>query len=94
MCVLPLAVRRRGERVASTVFQVNAQGQSNILARFAPPPVLAGAMAMLCWAGSIVVVKDVGRRRPSGLPVFPALCSGDCDPVSDLQDAICTRSCR
>ena len=44
--------------------------QSNILTRFAPPPVIAGALAMLCWALSIVVVKDVAGIVPPAAMSF------------------------
>lgn len=36
----------------------------NLVARYAPPPVLAGPMAMLCWAASMIVVKDVAGTVP------------------------------
>lgn len=38
--------------------------QNNLLARYAPPPLIAGPLAMLCWAGSIIVVKDVAGVVP------------------------------
>ena len=51
---------------------------SNILTRYAPPPALAGALAMLCWAGSIIVVRDVAGIVPpvamSFLRCILALC--------------------
>lgn len=43
---------------------MSAQPPNNILSRYAPPPTLAGALAMLCWAGSIIVVKDVAGTVP------------------------------
>ena len=47
---------------------MSAAPASNIVARHAPPPLLAGPLAMLCWAGSIVVVRDVaGVVPPAGL---------------------------
>jgi drug/metabolite transporter (DMT)-like permease len=43
---------------------VNATQPANFLTRYAPPPVIAGALSMLCWAGSIVVVRDVAGTVP------------------------------
>ena len=43
---------------------MSVQPPNNILSRYAPPPALAGALAMLCWAGSIIVVKDVAGTVP------------------------------
>ena len=34
------------------------------LSRYALPPLLAGAMAMLCWAGTFIVVRDVAGIVP------------------------------
>ena len=44
--------------------------QSNILTRYAPPPVIAGALAMLCWAMSIVIVRDVAGTVPPAAMSF------------------------
>ncbi|PPR10163.1 MAG: hypothetical protein CFH41_01897 [Alphaproteobacteria bacterium MarineAlpha11_Bin1] len=44
--------------------------QDNFLTRFAPPPVVAGALAMLCWASSIVVVRDVAGIVPPAAMSF------------------------
>ena len=49
---------------------MNAQPQSNLLIRFAPPPVIAGALAMLCWAASIIVVRDVAGIVPPAAMSF------------------------
>ena len=50
--------------------------QGNILSRYAPPPAAAGALAMLCWAGSMVVVKDVaGTVPPAALSFLRCLVS-------------------
>ena len=47
---------------------------SNLLIRYAPPPVLAGALAMLCWAMSMIVVRDVaGTVPPVALSFFRCL---------------------
>ncbi len=57
---------------------MSATGSSNILTRYAPPPALAGALAMLCWAGSIVIARDVAGTVPpasmSFLRCILALC--------------------
>ena len=46
----------------------------SVLARLAPPPLLAGPLAMLCWAGSIVVVRDAaGVVPPAGLSFWRCL---------------------
>ena len=49
---------------------MNAKLQSNILIRLAPPPVIAGALAMLCWAASIIVVRDVAGIVPPAAMSF------------------------
>jgi drug/metabolite transporter (DMT)-like permease len=47
---------------------------SNFLIRYAPHPVLAGALAMLCWSGSMIVVRDVaGAVPPVALSFFRCL---------------------
>lgn len=47
---------------------------TNLLTRYAPPPALAGALAMLLWAGSMVVVRDVaGIVPPAALSFFRCL---------------------
>ena len=43
---------------------------SNILTRYTPPAAVAGALAMLCWAGSIVVVRDVAGIVPPAAMSF------------------------
>lgn len=48
--------------------------EPNLLTRYAPPPALAGAMAMFLWAGSMVVVRDVaGIVPPAALSFFRCL---------------------
>ena len=42
----------------------------SLLARYAPPPMLAGPLAMLCWAASIVVVKDAAGVVPPATMSF------------------------
>ncbi len=42
----------------------------NILTRYTPPAAVAGALAMLCWAGSIVVVRDVAGIMPPAAMSF------------------------
>ena len=42
----------------------------NILTRYTPPAAVAGALAMLCWAGSIVVVRDVAGIVPPAAMSF------------------------
>ncbi|MFT5487328.1 MAG: drug/metabolite transporter (DMT)-like permease [Paracoccaceae bacterium] len=42
----------------------------NILTRYAPPAAIAGALAMLCWAGSIVIVRDVAGTVPPAAMSF------------------------
>jgi drug/metabolite transporter (DMT)-like permease len=42
----------------------------NTLTRYAPPAAIAGALAMLCWAGSIVVVRDVAGTVPPAAMSF------------------------
>ena len=50
--------------------------EPNLLVRYAPPPALAGPMAMLCWAGSMIVVKDVaGVVPPAALSFLRCLIS-------------------
>ena len=49
---------------------MNPPQQNNILTRYAPPPVIAGALAMLCWATSIVVVRDVAGIVPPAAMSF------------------------
>ncbi len=44
--------------------------KSNILTRYTPPAAVAGALAMLCWAGSIVVVRDVAGIVPPAAMSF------------------------
>ena len=44
--------------------------KSNILNRYTPPAAVAGALAMLCWAGSIVVVRDVAGIVPPAAMSF------------------------
>jgi drug/metabolite transporter (DMT)-like permease len=48
----------------STRRWVSGQPTANILTRYAPPAAIAGALAMLCWAGSIVLVRDVAGTVP------------------------------
>ena len=49
---------------------------SNPIVRYAPPPLLAGPLAMLCWAVSMIVVKDVaGVVPPAALSFFRCLIS-------------------
>ena len=43
---------------------MNPAPPNNILSRYAPPPAIAGVLAMLCWAGSIILVKDVAGTVP------------------------------
>lgn len=43
---------------------MSGQQPNNILTRYAPPPAIAGALAMLCWAMSIIVVRDVAGVVP------------------------------
>lgn len=53
---------------------MSAPPPSNLLVRYAPPPVLAGALAMLLWAGSMIVVRDVaGIVPPVALSFFRCL---------------------
>lgn len=40
------------------------------MGRLTPPPHLAAALAMLCWAGSIVVVRDVAGEVPPAALAF------------------------
>jgi drug/metabolite transporter (DMT)-like permease len=49
---------------------VNVRRPDSLLARYAPPPMLAGPLAMLCWAGSIVVVKDAAGVVPPAAMSF------------------------
>ena len=47
---------------------------SNIIARYAPPPMLAGPLAMLFWAFGMIVVKDAaGIVPPAALSFFRCL---------------------
>jgi drug/metabolite transporter (DMT)-like permease len=53
---------------------VSALPPSNPIVRFAPPPALAGPMAMFCWAFSMIVVKEVaGVVPPAALSFFRCL---------------------
>jgi len=49
---------------------VSTAPTSNILTRYTPPAAVAGALAMLCWAGSIVVVRDVAGIVPPAAMSF------------------------
>ena len=45
-----------------------------LVARLTPPAILAGPLTMLCWAGSIIVVRDVaGIVPPAALSFFRCL---------------------
>jgi drug/metabolite transporter (DMT)-like permease len=49
---------------------VSTAPKPNILTRYTPPAAVAGALAMLCWAGSIVVVRDVAGIVPPAAMSF------------------------
>jgi drug/metabolite transporter (DMT)-like permease len=49
---------------------VSTAPKPNILTRYTPPAAVAGALAMLCWAGSIVVVRDVAGIMPPAAMSF------------------------
>lgn len=49
---------------------------TNLIVRLAPPPLLAGPLAMLCWALSMIVVRDVaGVVPPAALSFLRCLIS-------------------
>lgn len=63
--------------------------EPNLLVRYAPHPALAGPLAMLCWAGSMIVVKDVAGIVPPA-----ALSFLRCVVSLVLLYALCHRSLR
>ena len=49
---------------------MNFPTPDNILTRCIPPPILAGVMAMLCYAGTFIVVRDFAGVRPPAAITF------------------------
>ena len=49
---------------------MSSPSTDNILTRYAPPAPIAGALAMLCWAGSIVAARDVAGIVPPAAMSF------------------------
>ena len=49
---------------------MNFPTPDNILTRCIPPPILAGVMAMLCYAGTFIVVRDFAGVIPPAAITF------------------------